>query len=69
MNFDHNVNEYRRYLWQNNYSKNTIKSYTTTIRQFFKNNDLEKISQEDLNKIAVELFNFMAGKTSEEIKH
>ncbi|MBU0497851.1 MAG: tyrosine-type recombinase/integrase [Candidatus Thermoplasmatota archaeon] len=55
MNFDHIVNDYRRYLWQNNYSKNTLKSYTGTIKKLFKNQDLEKISQKDLDKIAVGL--------------
>jgi len=55
MNFDHIVNEYRRHLWQNNYSNNTIKSYIETIKKLFKNKDLERISQKDLDEIAVGL--------------
>ena len=51
MNFDHTVHKFRRYLWQNNYSKNTIKSYTSAIK-LLKNKDLDKISQEDIDEIA-----------------
>ena len=55
MNFDHTINEFRRYLWQNGYSKNTIESYTESIEKTIIDKDLEALSQKDLDDIAIEL--------------
>jgi site-specific recombinase XerD len=53
--FDHAIDEYQRYLWQNGYKKNSIKNYLKTIRQTLKNTDLETITQRTLDDISIEL--------------
>ena len=55
MNFDHAVDEFRRYLRQNNYSKSTITAYCKTIRQTLRNKDLDTLSQRELDDINLEL--------------
>lgn len=55
MNFDRVLNDFGRYLWQNNYSQNTIKSYTSTIKQLFKSRNLNAIKQKDLDEMAAGL--------------
>lgn len=55
MNFNHTLNKYERYLRQNNYSDNTISNYCRTIRQHFEKKDLDKITQKQINDIAIEL--------------
>jgi len=51
MNFNHAIDEFKRYLWQNDYSKNTIKKYCETIKQTLKNKDLKKLTQKGLDNI------------------
>lgn len=53
--FDHAIDEYQRYLWQNGYRKNSIKHYLKAIRQILKNTDLETITQRTLDDISIEL--------------
>ena len=55
MNFNHAINEFKRYLWQNDYSKNTIKKYCETIKHTLRNKDLKKLTQKDLDNIQYEL--------------
>ena len=62
MDFDHAVNEFRRYLQQNysmntkrKYSKNTIKSYPQAIKMTLSNKNLDKLTQQDLDEIAINL--------------
>jgi site-specific recombinase XerD len=53
--FDHAIDEYQRYLWQNGYKKNSIKNYLKAIRQTLKNTELENITQRTLDDISIEL--------------
>ncbi len=53
--FDHAIDEYQRYLWQNGYGKNSIKIYLKAIRQTLKNTDLENITQRTLDDISIDL--------------
>ena len=55
MNFNHAISEYRRYLWQKNYSKNTLINYCKVIEQILKNKNLDKLKKRDLENIQIEL--------------
>lgn len=55
MNFDHAINEFRRYLQRNHYSENTIKKYCETIQQTLKDINLDTLNQNQINEIATEL--------------
>jgi len=55
MNFNHAISEYKRYLWQNNYSKNTKTNYITTIEQTLRKKNLDKLKKRDLENIKIEL--------------
>lgn len=55
MNFGQTINEFRRYLWRNNYSKNTVSKYCETINHTLENKDLNRLKQSDLDDIKLEL--------------
>ena len=55
MNFGQSIDEFRRYLKRNNYSKNTVSRYCGTINKTLKNRDLEGLKQSDLDDIKLEL--------------
>jgi integrase/recombinase XerD len=55
LNFDHALTKFERYLWQNEYSKNTRKLYLRTIRQTLKGIDLDAFDQYQLDTIAINL--------------
>ena len=57
MNFDCVLNDFRRYLWQNGYSKNTIESYTKSVKKTLSNKRLETLTQKDIDDIAIHLRN------------
>jgi len=54
-NFGHFLEQYYRFLRQNNYSNNSIKSYCKTVRQVFQDKNLDKLSQQDLDDIRFNL--------------
>jgi len=55
MNFNHAMTKFERYLRQNEYSENTIKSYCQAIKLTLKNVDLDKLNQEQLDEIQLTL--------------
>jgi len=55
LNFNHAIDKFNRYLWQNDYSKNTIKKYCQTIKHTLKDRNLDKLTQKDLDNIQYEL--------------
>jgi integrase len=55
LNFDHALLNFERYLWQNEYSKNTIKLYLRTIKQTLKTTELDTIDQTELDTTAITL--------------
>ncbi len=55
MNFGHAITKFERYLWQNEYSRNTKKIYLKTIRQTLKHKDLDQLNQEQLDSISIDL--------------
>ena len=55
MNFDHAITEFRRYLWRNNRSENTIDSYISIIKSLLIDKNLDTLTQKDLDDIAYQL--------------
>jgi site-specific recombinase XerD len=53
--FNHFLEQYYRYLRQNNYSTNSIRSYCAVVRHVFKNKKIETLSQQELDDIRFEL--------------
>lgn len=60
MNFDTAIEEFRRYLKQNNkkeYSKNTLHCYVEGVTLTLKDKDLDNLTQRDLDDISIKLKN------------
>lgn len=55
MNFGHAIDDFRRYLRKNRYSKNTFKKYCEAVNQTMKDKDLDSLEQKDLDDIRLEL--------------
>jgi len=53
--FDHLLEQYYRFLRQNNYSNNSIKSYCAVIRHVFQNKKIEMLTQQELDDIRFHL--------------
>ena len=54
-NFDFFLEQYYRFLRQNNYSNNSIKSYCNTVRHVFQDKKLNTLSQQELDDIRFDL--------------
>jgi len=54
-NSNHFLEQYYRFLRQNNYSNNSIRSYCAVIRQVFQNKKIETLSQQELDDIRFDL--------------
>ncbi len=53
--FDYFLEQYYRFLRQNNYSNNSIRSYCAVIRYVFQNKKIETLSQQELDDIRFDL--------------
>lgn len=69
MNFAHAINEFRRYLKQNDYSKNTQESYIKGINNILKDKDLDNLNQRDLDDISIELKDKNLGPNTIRVRH
>jgi site-specific recombinase XerD len=53
--FNYFIGQYYRFLRQNNYSNNSIKSYCKAVRHVFQNKKLETLTQQELDDIQFDL--------------